>query len=258
MTNRMPALFVGHGSPMNALEDNAFTRTWSELGARMPRPKAVLCISAHWQTQGAAVTSSPRPPTIHDFRGFPKALSDLQYPAQGHPQFAQQLQSMLAMFRVKLDPERGLDHGVWSVLVKMYPQADVPVVQLSLDFTQKPTFHYNVGRMLAPLRDSGVLIVGTGNIIHNLGLMNPQQADAPTWARHVNEAVKKKIESRDHRALIDYEKLDPDMGLAVPSAEHFLPLLYVLGTQDPNESALFFNDKIVMGAISMTSVNLGG
>lgn len=253
----MPALFVGHGSPMNAIEDNVFTRTWAELAAKIPRPKAVLCISAHWQTQGVTVTSSPQPPTIHDFRGFPKPLFDLHYPAPGHAQFAKQLQTTLAMFRVKLDAERGLDHGAWSVLVKMYPQADVPVVQLSLDFSQKPTFHYNLGRMLAPFRDSGVLILATGNIIHNLGLMNPQQNEAPVWARNISGAVKKKIEQRDHRALIDFEKLDPDIALAVPSAEHYLPLLYLLGAQDEHETATFFNDRIVMGAISMTGVAVG-
>ena len=242
---------------MNAIEDNEFTRTWASLAARIPRPKVVLCISAHWETQGVAVTSAPAPPTIHDFRGFPKALFDLRYPAPGDPQFATQLQSTLAMLRVRLDPQRGLDHGAWSVLVKTYPKADVPVVQLSLDRSQKPTFHYNVGRMLAPLRDAGVLILATGNIVHNLGLMNPQQTDAPTWARNVSNAVKKKIEQRDHRALIDFEKLDPDIALAVPSAEHFLPLLYVLGVQDPSEPATFFNDKIVMGAISMTGVAVG-
>ena len=253
----MPALFVGHGSPMNAIEDNAFTRTWAELAAKIPRPKAVLCISAHWQTQGVAVTGSTQPPTIHDFRGFPKPLFDVHYPAPGHAQFAKQLQTMLAMFRVKVDAERGLDHGAWSVLVKMYPQADVPVVQLSLDFSQKPTFHYNVGRMLAPLRSSGVLILASGNIVHNLGLMNPQQNDAPVWARNISGAVKKKIEQRDHRALIDFEKLDPDIALAVPTAEHYLPLLYLLGAQDENETATFFNDRIVMGAISMTGVAVG-
>lgn len=242
---------------MNAIEDNEFTRTWAGLAARMPRPKAVLCVSAHWQTQGVTLTSAADPPTIHDFRGFPKALFDVRYPAPGHAQFATQLQSTLAMFRPKLDAERGLDHGAWSVLIKMYPQADVPVVQLSLDFSQKPTFHYNLGRMLAPFRDSGVLILGSGNIVHNLGLMNPQQKDAPVWARNVSATVKKRIEQRDHRALIDFEKLDPDMALAVPSAEHYLPLLYVLGAQDAHEAATFFNDKIVMGAISMTGVAIG-
>ena len=254
---RMPALFVGHGSPMNAIEDNAYTQTWAKLAAGMPRPKAVLCVSAHWQTQGVGLTSGDKPETIHDFRGFPEALNQLQYPAPGGPQLARQVQALLALARPRLYPTRGLDHGAWSVLVKMYPQADVPVVQLSLAFDQKPSFHYNLGRQLAPLRDQSVLVLGTGNIVHNLSLMNPAQTQVPAWAARVNDAVRQEISTRDHRALIEWEKLDTDIRLAIPSEEHYLPLLYVLGTQDPHEPATFFNDRIVYGAIGMTGVGVG-
>jgi 4,5-DOPA dioxygenase extradiol len=254
---RLPVLFVGHGSPMNAVEDNAFTRTWRELAQKLPRPKAVLCVSAHWQTQGVSVTAAERPDTIHDFRGFPPELSAVNYPAPGDPALARQVQALLPLARVKLDRAWGLDHGAWSVLTHFYPQADVPVVQLSLAFDQKPSFHYNLGRQLACLRDAGILVLGSGNIVHNLSLMNPAQKQASPWARRVNDAVKHEIESRDHRALLDFDKLDPDIRLAVPSDEHYLPLLYILGLQHADEPATFFNDRIVMGSIAMTGVAIG-
>jgi 4,5-DOPA dioxygenase extradiol len=257
MMGKTPTLFVGHGSPMNAIEDNAFTRVWREIATRIGKPKAILCVSAHWQTQGAGVTSATKPETIHDFQGFPAPLAAFEYPARGDPQLAAQVAALLPLARVRHNATRGLDHGAWSVLAQMYPQADVPVVQLSMDATQKPSFHYNVGRQLAPLRDAGVLVIGSGNIVHNLGLMNPREIRAPQWANHANEVVKNRIETRDHRALIAFSTLDADMALAVPSAEHFLPLLYVLGLQGPDEPATFFNDKIVMGSISMTSVAIG-
>ena len=254
---RMPALFVGHGSPMNAIEDNEFTRVWRDLARRLPEPKAVLCISAHWQTQGVRITAAAQPETIHDFHGFPKKLSELSYPAPGHPRLAQQIATMIHSAPVQPDLTRGLDHGVWSVLIHMYPKAQVPTLQLSLDATQRPSFHYRLGRELAPLRDQGVLILASGNVAHNLAMMAPQQRVAFDWAVHANEAVKNKIALRDHRALIEFHALDPDMALAVPSAEHFLPLLYLLGVQDPAETASFFNDRIVMGSVSMTGVMVG-
>lgn len=257
MNARMPALFVGHGSPMNAIEDNQFTRRWRALAQQIPRPKAVLCVSAHWQTAGVGVTAAAQPETIHDFHGFPKNLSELRYPAPGHPQLAGQVASLVRNARVQQNASRGLDHGAWSVLAQMYPKADVPTVQLSLDAAQPPSFHYSVGRQLALLRNHGVLILGSGNIVHNLGLMDPHHASAFDWATHVDEAVKSKIALRDHLALIEYSRLDPDVALAVPSAEHFLPLLYVLAAQDATEPASFFNDRIVMGSISMTGVTVG-
>ena len=255
---RMPALFVGHGSPMNAIEDNEFTRVWRQLAPRIPAPSAVLCISAHWQTQGVQITGAPQPETIHDFHGFPAKLSELRYPAPGHPALAQQIAATIRSSAVQLDPARGLDHGAWSVLIQMYPKAQVPILQLSLDATKGASFHYRLGRELAPLRDQGVLILASGNIVHNLGMMAPQQRIAFDWAVHANEAIKNKIVLRDHRALIEFSSLDRDMALAVPSAEHFLPLLYLLGVQDSGESASFFNDRVVMGAISMTGVIVGG
>jgi 4,5-DOPA dioxygenase extradiol len=257
MTLKMPVLFVGHGAPTNAIEDNAFTREWARLAGRIPRPKAIVCVSAHWQTQGVQVTSGAAPETIHDFRGFPKALEEFRYPARGHPQLAAQIGKLLPVARLQQDPTRGLDHGAWSVLTKMYPKADVPVVQLSLAFDQKPSFHYSLGRQLAPLRDAGVLLLGSGNIVHNLQLMTRVKDAPPRWATHINEIVKSKIEARDHLALIEFESLDLDMRLAIPSDEHYLPLLYVLGAQDPSEPIEFFNDDIVLGAIAMTGVAIG-
>ena len=253
----MPALFVGHGSPMNAIEENEFTRGWREIAQRVPKPKAVLCVSAHWETRGVYVTASAAPETIHDFYGFPKALFDVRYPAPGDPKLAARIAQLIAQPRVHLDQGRGLDHGSWSVLRVMYPRADVPVLQLSLDTSKPGKFHFELGRQLRPLRSEGVLILGSGNIVHNLGLMDWHRTDGFDWGTRFNDAVKQKILARDQMALCDYRSLDSDASLAVPSPEHYLPLLYPLAVQDEVEPATFFNDRVIMGSISMTSVLTG-
>lgn len=252
----MPVVFVGHGNPMNAIEDNAFHREWRALGQRLPRPEAILCISAHWETRGVGVTAMERPKTIHDFYGFPQALFDVQYPAPGDPNLARRVADLLAQHQAVLDTEWGLDHGSWGVLTGMYPRANVPVVQLSLDMTKDGAYHYDVGRALRPLRDEGVLVLGSGNIVHNLRLFDwrkPQQLD---WAHRFDAAVKQRISSGDHADLIAFERMGSDGELAINSAEHYLPLLYVLGAADEGDRASFFNEAVV-SSISMTSVVLG-
>lgn len=257
MTARMPVLFLGHGSPMNAIEDNAWRRGWAEAAARLPRPKAILCVSAHWETRGAsAVSASPNPPTIHDFGGFPQALFDVQYPAPGDPALAARVGALLAPDEVVQHPSRGLDHGAWSVLLPMYPDADVPVVQLSLDRSRPNAWHYEAGRRLAPLRDEGVLIVASGDIVHNLRDVDFRTGATPDWAPRFNETAKRLIETGDHGPLIDWETLGLDADAAINSAEHYLPLLYALGAGDPGEAVSFFNDDVFAG-ISMTSVQVG-
>lgn len=254
---RMPVVFLGHGSPMNAIEDNAFHRGWTDLGARLPRPRAVLCVSAHWETQGVGVTAMEQPRTIHDFYGFPQALFDVRYSAPGSPALARRIGELLAPHRPALDTSWGLDHGSWGVLIAMYPQADVPVVQLSLDMTKGGAYHYEVGRALKPLRDEGVLILGSGNIVHNLRLFDwrkPQQLD---WAVRFDAVVKQRIAAGDHRDLIEFERLGEDAALSINSREHYLPLLYVLGAAEDGEAASLFNETVV-SSISMTSVVLGG
>jgi 4,5-DOPA dioxygenase extradiol len=257
MSARMPAIFLGHGSPMNAIEDNAFRRAWAGLATHLPRPRAVLCISAHWETRGVALTAAARPETIHDFYGFPPELFAVRYPAPGDPELAQTAANLLAPWNARLDPRRGLDHGCWSVLRPMYPQADVPVVQLSLDTDEPAAFHYELAQRLAPLRDQGVLILGSGNIVHNLRLLDYPRAGGFDWAVRFDREVRTRIEARDHDALIRYDALGDDARRAVPTPEHYLPLLYVLALQDERERASFFNDRAVMGSISMTSVIIG-
>ncbi len=257
MSTKMPAVFLGHGSPMNAIEDNAFRRAWSGLAAQLPRPKAILCISAHWETRGVALTAAERPETIHDFYGFPPQLFAVQYPAPGDPGLAQTAAQLLAPWSARLDARRGLDHGSWSVLWPMYPRADVPVVQLSLDTNEPASFHYELARALAPLREQGVLILGSGNIVHNLRLLDYRRPDGFDWTARFDREVRARIEARDHDALIRYDEFGDDARRAIPTPEHYLPLLYVLALQDERERASFFNDQTVMGSISMTSVIIG-
>ena len=267
---KMPVLFVGHGNPMNAIERNEFYRSWQELGRKLPKPKAVLCISAHWETRGVYVTATEVPETIHDFYGFPKALFDVQYPAPGDPLLAQRVAQLISTPQIRLDPGRGLDHGAWSVLVAMYPAADIPVVQLSLDTSQPGKFHYVLARGLAPLRDEGVLIMGSGNMVHNLRLFSFHDQQPSPWAAACDATLRQgsrdlpggatlrqRIMDRDHESLMDYDSLGPDARLAVPTPEHYFPLLYALALQEAAESASFFNER-VMSAISMTSVLIGG
>lgn len=257
----MPALFIGHGSPMNAIEDNEFSREWTRLGRWLPRPKAILCVSAHWETRGIYVSATAQPETIHDFYGFPKPLFEVRYPAPGSPALARRVAELLGMapgsHRVHLDPGRGLDHGAWSVLRLLYPQADIPVVQFSLDSAQPGAWHYALGQRLAALRDEGVLIVGSGDIIHNLRLFSFHDRTAPDWALRFHTLSKRLIENGDHQALADYPALGSDAHYAIPTPEHYLPLLYVLAAQQPGERPAFFNDA-VFSSLSMTSFVLGG
>jgi len=256
-SQRMPVLFVGHGNPMNAIEPNRFHNRWQALGRELPRPRTVLCISAHWETRGLYLTASGQPETIHDFYGFPKALFDVHYPAPGDPELARRGADLLAGEGARLDPVRGLDHGAWSVLIAMYPEADVPVVQLSLDTTRPGTFHYDVARSLAPLRDEGVLILGSGNIVHNLRLFDYHDPEPLDWAIDFDATVRQRIVSGEHGDLIDHAGLGHGAGLAIPTPEHYLPLLYALALQKEDEQPAFFNN-VVTGSISMTSIRIGG
>lgn len=253
----MPALFIGHGSPMNALERNRYTEAWRAMGAALPKPKAVLCISAHWLTRGLAITAMPRPRTIHDFGGFPQALFDVQYPAPGDAALARRVCDVLKPLPVALDTEWGLDHGAWSVLVHLFPQADVPVLQLSLDAGQPEAFHYAIGQKLAALRDEGVLILGSGNVVHNLRRLNMQSGAAYDWATRFEAFAHRAIEAREHAALIDWPAQGPDAAQSIPTAEHYWPLLPILGAQAADESARVLVDGIELGSISMLSVQVG-
>ena len=253
---RMPVLFVGHGSPMNAIEDNAWRRGWAQAAEDLPRPSAILCVSAHWETHGVAVTSSAAPETIHDFFGFPQTLFDVRYPAPGSPGLAARTRDLLAPEPVHLDGERGLDHGAWSVLAAMYPDADVPTLQLSLNRDYAPRDHYALARALAPLRDEGVLVIGSGDIVHNLRAIDFRRPEPLDWAIRFNDQAKRLILAGDHADLVDYHRLGPDAEASINSAEHYLPLLYVLGLRARGEPVSFFNDY-VFAAISMTSVRVG-
>jgi 4,5-DOPA dioxygenase extradiol len=252
----MPALFIGHGSPMNAIEDNANTRAWREAGRQLPRPRAILCVSAHWETQGAAICSATQPQTIHDFYGFPQPLFDVRYPAPGAPELAQRVAELVTSAPVRATTQWGLDHGAWSVLRIMYPQADIPVAQLSLDRTQAGPFHLELGRQLAPLRDEGVLILGSGNIVHNLRLFDFHDPTPADWALRADALVRDRIAAGDTAALAAWHTLGPDVALAVPTAEHYLPLLYVLGARRDGEAVTVFNTNVT-SALSMTSLRVG-
>jgi len=254
---RMPALFLGHGSPMNAIDDNPFRRAWAAAARAMPRPSAVVCVSAHWENPGVAVSRSDRPETIHDFSGFPDELFAVEYPAPGDPALCETLAALVKSAPVAFDPDRGLDHGAWSVLRSMYPDADVPVVQLSLDTRHLPAFHYALGRELAPLRERGVLILGSGNVVHNLAMIDFRRRAGYDWAARFDETLRKRILAQDHAALVAYESLDAASTLAVPTPEHYLPLLYILALQGDDEPAALFNAETLMGSISMTSVAIG-
>ena len=256
MPGPMPVLFLGHGSPMNAIEDNAWRRAWQALGRRLPRPKAILCISAHWETQGVYVGSAEKPDTIHDFRGFPKALFDVSYPAPGSPELAHRVAELVDGPRVHLDPHRGLDHGVWSVLQPMFPGADIPVVPLGLSSLQPGAWHYDLARQLDPLRDEGVLVVGSGNIVHNLRYWRMGQTEPLDWAQRFDEDIAERIAEGHHEGMMGYETLGPDALLAIPTPEHYLPLLYALGLQRDEDSVEFINADVV-GPISMRSVLIG-
>jgi 4,5-DOPA dioxygenase extradiol len=258
---KMPVLFLGHGSPMNAIEENVFVTGWRNIGKTLPKPNAILCVSAHWETRGTCVTAMDKPMTIHDFGGFPEALYEVEYPAPGSPDLAKETKSIIKKTAVVLDDKWGLDHGSWSVIKNLYPEADVPVIQLSLDYYQSPQYHYELAKELSSLRKKGVLIIGSGNIVHNLGLVNWGKIDEPgfgyDWAVEANEKIKKCILSNDHKTLIDYKSQGRELNLAIPTPDHFLPLLYSLALKEENEIVDVFNDMAVGGSLSMTSIKIG-
>lgn len=254
---RLPAVFFGHGSPMNAIEDNAWTEAWARLGRELPRPRAVLAISAHWYGPGTHVTAMERPPTIHDFGNFPRRLHEFAYPAPGDPALAARVAELLAPLPVAADDGWGLDHGTWSVLTHVYPQADVPVVQLSLDEDQPPEFHYALGERLAPLRDEDVLVIASGNVVHNLDAFRGPGPSGDDWAGRFERRVRELAAAGDGIALTRYDRLGPDARLAVPTPEHYLPLLPILATRHAGEPITFPTEGTVGGALSMLSVRVG-
>lgn len=255
-TKRTPAIFFGHGSPMNTLDDNRYTQAWERLGAMAGKPKAILAISAHWYTRGTAVTAMEKPKTIHDFYGFPQELFDVQYPAPGDPALAERVRKLLAPMDVEADQSWGLDHGTWSVLKHAFPKAEVPVVQLSIDATQPAAFHYELGSRLAPLRDEGVLIAGSGNVVHNLRVMGRNGGAPYDWAVRFNDYVRDALATQRYQRLVAYEEAGEDARLSVPTPEHYLPLLYVLGAQQPGETAAVAIDGLEIRSISMLSVTV--
>jgi 4,5-DOPA dioxygenase extradiol len=256
---RQPAIFFGHGNPMNALGNNAYARAWAEVGSRLPRPRAILCISAHWYLPQLAVTAMAAPRTIHDFGGFPRELFAVQYPAPGDPTLANRVQQLLAPLDVALDDSWGLDHGTWSVLCHVFPKADVPVVQLSIDETRAPQFHHEIGQRLRPLRDEGVLIVGSGDIVHNLHAYawGRHPVEPYDWAARFEAKVRELIVAHDHAPLIDYGSLGRDALLSVPTPEHYLPLLYVLGAAADDDAIAFPVEGMDGGSVSMLAVQFG-
>ena len=260
-TKSMPVLFLGHGSPMNAIEENEFVQGFRKIGKEIPKPNAVLCISAHWETKGTYVTAMEKPQTIHDFGGFPKELYEVQYPAPGNPDLANETKGMIKKTEVGLDVNWGLDHGAWSVIKHMYPNADVPVIEMSLYYYQTPQFHYDLAKELVPLRKKGVLIVGSGNIIHNLRMVVWDKLNDTDygydWALEARDKMKKFILDNDHKQLINFRSQGKEFDLAIPTPEHYLPLLYALALKEENEQVSLFNDKAIAGSLTMTSLKIG-
>jgi 4,5-DOPA dioxygenase extradiol len=254
----MPVLFLGHGSPMNAIEDNEFVRGFKDIAKQLPRPKAILCVSAHWETRGTRVTAMTAPKTIHDFGGFPKALFDVQYPAPGSPWLAGEAKKSIQSAAVELDHQWGLDHGSWSVVKHLYPSADVPIIQMSIDIARSPKQHFELAQELAALRQQGVLIIGSGNMVHNLGLVAWDKLNevdyAFEWAKVASEKMKTAILNDQHDTLFDYTKGGNEMKMAIPTPEHFIPLLYTLALKSQKDEVRFFNDKAVAGSLTMTSL----
>lgn len=251
-----PLFFIGHGSPMNAIEDNEFTKGWKKQAESLEKPKAILCISAHWETEGTQITAMKNPQTIHDFGGFPEELFNTQYPAPGSPEHAKQIIENIKKTTVAEDHNWGLDHGTWSVLKPMFPNADIPVMQLSIDYTKDLQYHYDLAKELAFLRKKGVMIMGSGNIVHNLS--KAVWADkAYDWTIEFDTKIKEAIDSGDHKKIIDYKSMGESAKLSVPTNEHFIPLIYILGLKGENENIFYFNEKNTMGSISMRSVKFG-
>ena len=260
-TATMPVLFLGHGSPMNAIEENEFVAGFRKMGQALPKPQAILCISAHWETRGTMVTAMEQPRTIHDFGGFPKELFAVQYPAPGSPELASITQEIITQTKVRLDEQWGLDHGAWSVIKHLYPDANVPVIQMSIDYTQGPAYHYELGKQLMALRNKGVLIVGSGNMVHNLRMVAWDKLDTPgfgyDWALEAREQMNAAILKGDHQALVNFKQQGRAFDLAIPSPEHYLPLLYTLALQQKGEAISLFNDQALGGSLTMTSVKIG-
>lgn len=257
----MPVLFIGHGSPMNGIEDNEFSQRWTQMAKELPTPAAVLVVSAHWFSKGTRITAMDFPETIHDFGGFPQKLFDVQYPAPGNPVLAKETASLLHSAHVELDHDWGLDHGTWTVVRHMYPDAKIPVLQLSIDYTKGPQYHFDLSRELYGLRKKGVLIIGSGNMVHNLRMVSWEKINTSgygyDWALQMNDTFKQLISDGDYTPLINYERLGAEARLAIPTPEHYLPLLYSLGLKGSNDKISFFNDKAVAGSLTMTSVKIG-
>ena len=257
----MPVLFIGHGSPMNGIEDTIFSRNWTQMAKDIPTPNAVLVVSAHWLSKSTKITAMDFPKTIHDFGGFPPELFAVQYPAPGNPLLAKETAGLIHSTKVELDYDWGLDHGTWTVVRHMYPHANIPVLQLSIDYTKAPQWHYDLAKEIHALRKKGVLIIGSGNMVHNLRMVAWDKLNEPEygydWALTMNEKFKQLISSRDYTSLINYESLGTAAKLAIPTSEHYLPLLYMLGLSDSKDAISFFNDKAVGGSLTMTSVKIG-
>lgn len=258
-TERMPVLFIGHGSPMNAIEENEFVSGWYNIAKGLPKPAAILCISAHWETRGTFVTAMEKPVTIHDFGGFPQELFDVKYPAPGSPELAMKVKAIVLKTTVEPDKKWGLDHGAWSVIKRFYPKANVPVIQMSLDYYKTPQQHYELAQELASLRRKGVLIIGSGNIVHNLRRVAWDKFNERygyDWAREANEKMKQFILDGNHQELINYQSQGTAFRLAIPTPEHFLPLLYALALKEKDEQITLFNDDYMAGSLSMTSLKI--
>ena len=257
----MPVLFIGHGSPMNGIEYTVFSRRWSQMAKEIPTPKAVLVVSAHWFTKGTKITAMDFPKTIHDFGGFPQELFDVQYPAPGNPVLAIETAELLHSAHVEFDHDWGLDHGAWTIIRHMYPEANIPVLQLSIDYTKGPQYHYDLAKELNALRKKGVLIIGSGNMVHNLRMVAWDRLNDPEyaydWAIQMNNKFKELIKAGNHKPLINYSSLGKEAMLAIPTPEHYLPLMYTLGLKSSKDDVSFFNDKAVGGSLTMTSVKIG-
>ncbi len=255
-TQTMPIIFIGHGSPMNAIQQNLFTQTWATLGQNLPKPTAILSISAHWEADGTRITAMPSPPTIHDFYNFPQALYQMEYPAPGEPAFAHQMHDLIET--IQLDHIWGLDHGTWSVLCHLYPQADIPVLQLSLNTNLSPMGHFELAQRLQSLRQKGVLVIGSGNIVHNLRQIDFHNKNGGyDWAEEAREIINRQVLARDNIALQEFRDGHQALQLAIPTDEHYLPLLYIMGLQSSQDETLIFNDQTVMGSLAMTGYLMG-
>ncbi|WP_332033793.1 4,5-DOPA dioxygenase extradiol [Kaistella sp.] len=260
-TEKMPVLFLGHGSPMNAIEENQFVQGFRTISREIPKPNAILCISAHWFTNGTFVTAMQNPKTIHDFYGFPKELFEVQYPAPGNPELAKETAELLLPEIVEEDHSWGLDHGAWSVIKHLYPNAEIPVIQLSIDYTKPPQYHFDLAKKLQKLREKGILIIGSGNIVHNLRMIDWKNINTVgagwDWAVEAREKTNNWLLDGNFQNLIDYQKQGIALQTAVPSPDHYLPLIYSLGLKEKSENLSLFNDELIGGSLSMTSVRIG-